>query len=225
MIQGRGPRVPAAPTLVWGLFLGVAVWGYFVAFHQMSRALVGGFGSPVSAVVLSVVGTAMGALPLLALLPVALLPRWWFGRRLPERRTASGRCPDCGYPRTSFPCPECGGDGEVAAFDPFTRRRVGRLVLTTAGVFALGVGWAEFRVRHDETLFRREVEARVAAGVREPFSRPRDGWGSFATLRYDPAGGFDAPAPFDHPRIPGWRPAGRPASGAATAQESAGGRC
>lgn len=210
MIQGRAPRAPVRIAIAHALLLALAVWGYFVAFHQMSRALVGGFGSPAPTVTLAVIGTAVGALPLLALLPLALLPRWWFGRRRPERRRGESRCPDCGYQGETFPCPECGGDGVVAPFDLFDRRPLAAVLALTALLFTLGVGWAEFRVRLDEARFRHEVDLRLAAGLREPLSRPREGWGSFGSLLYDPATGFDAPPPFDHPRIPGWRPASRP---------------
>lgn len=208
MIHGRAPRVPMPVAVAHALLLALATWAYFVAFHQMSRALVGGFGSPASTVVLATVGTLMGALPLLALLPVALLPRWWFGRRRPERRIERSQCPDCGYPAARFPCPECGGDGATSDFDLFDRRPLARMLLALAAVFALAVAWAEFHVRLDEARFRQEVDARLAAGVREPMSRDREGWGAFGSLLYDPASGFAAPPPFEHPRIPGWQPAG-----------------
>lgn len=212
MIGGRTPPVPGWAVAAHALLLGISVWGYFVAFHGISRALVGGFGSSTIDVALAVVGSLVGALPLLALLPIALLPRWWFGHRLPERRLAASRCPDCAYPCPAFPCPECGGDGRVAHLELFERRAILALLISGATLFSLAVVWAEFRIRRDEALFRRQVEARIAAGQREPFSRPRDGWGSFAVLMHDPATGFDAPPPFDHPRIPGWRAAARPAN-------------
>jgi len=214
MIDGRTPPVPGWAVTAHGLLLGTAVWGYFVAFHEIARALVGGFGSPATSVALAVAGSVVGALPLLAMLPIALLPRWWFGHRLPERRLDGGACPDCGYPGRAFPCPECGGDGVVARMELFARGPVWRMLLAATALFVLALAWAEFRVRRDEALFRRQVEARVAAGQREPFARTREGWGSFASLRYDPAAGFDAPPPFDHPRIPGWRAAGRSAPAA-----------
>ena len=212
MITGRSPRVPNWAAALHACLLGVALWGYFVAFHQMSRALVGGFDSPTTSVVWAIAGSIVGALPLLVMLPVALLPRWWFGRRVPERRLAAGQCPDCGYPCRKFACPECGGDGTIAPLDLFARRPIAWLLAGSALLFTLAVCWAEFRIRLDESRFRREVEARVAAGQREPMARPRAGWGSFATLRFDPATGFDAPPPFDHPRIPGWRAPGRPSA-------------
>lgn len=210
MIDGRTPPVPAWARVAHASLLGAGIWGYFVAFHEIARALVGGFGSPTFDVALAVAGSMVGALPLLAMLPIALLPRWWFGHRLPQRRVASARCPDCGYPGSTHPCPECGGDGTVARLELFARRPIAVQLLAAGILFAVAIAWAEFRVRRDEALFRRQVDARVAAGQREAFSRPREGWGSFATLRYDPARGFEAPPPFDHPRIPGWRPAGRP---------------
>ena len=211
MIGGRTPPTPGWATAAHAFLLGAAVWGYFVAFHEIARALVGGFGSPPTEVALAVVGSLIGALPLLALLPIALLPRWWFGFRLPERRLAAAKCPDCAYPCREFPCPECGGDGRVTRLELFTRGPIVALLIGAAAMFTLAITWAEFRVRQDEALFQRQVEIRVASGQREPFARPREGWGSFATLRYDPASGFDAPPPFDHPRIPGWRAPGRSA--------------
>ena len=211
MIAGRAPGVPNWVAMLYGWFLGTALWGYFVAFHQISRALVGGFGSPGTSVTYAIAGSIIGALPLLALLPVALLPRWWFGRRVPERRKADKRCPDCGYRESGFPCPECGGDGSVAELDLFARRPITWLLVGAAVMFVLAVAWAEFRIRLDESRFRQEVDQRIAAGLREAFSRPRADWGSFATLQFDPASGFDAPPPFDHPRITGWRSIERPA--------------
>ena len=210
MMHGRAPRIPPGIAIAHALVLVAATWGYFVAFHQMSRALVGGFGSPISSVTLAIVGTIVGALPLLVLLPVALLPRWWFARRRPERRIAQGQCPDCGYRVTRFPCPECGGDGSLCDFDLLDRRPLAWMLAALALVLALAVAWAEFRVRLDESRFRQEVQVRLAAGTREPVSRAREGWGAFASMHHDPASGFDAPPPFDHPRIPGWRPLGRP---------------
>lgn len=195
-----------------GIVLGAAAMLYFIAFHEIARALVGGFGSPPLRVMTAIAGSMVGALPLLALLPLAMLPAWWFGRGLPERRRSAGLCPDCGYPGRRFPCPECGGDGAVAPRELFTRTGLLR-ALTIAGlIFVAAVLWAEVRVRSDESRFRLEVEALLARDVRENLARPRDGWGSFALLRYDPALGFSAPPPFDHDRIPGWRPGGRPAS-------------
>lgn len=214
MIDGRTPPVPGWAVTTHGLFLGTAVWGYFVAFHEIARALVGGFGSATIDVACAAAGTFVGALPLLALLPIALLPRWWFGHRLPERRRTDSRCPDCAYPCAAFPCPECGGDGQVAPLELFARGPITNLLLVTAALLAIAIAWAELRLRRDEALFREQVETRVAAGQREPWSRPRAGWGAFASLRYDPASGFDAPPPFDHPRIPGWRATGRPAPAA-----------
>ena len=210
MIAGRAPSMPHWVAMLCGWGLGAALWTYFVAFHEIARALVGGFGSPASSVAYAIAGSIVGALPLLALLPVALLPRWWFGRRVPERRKAERRCPDCGYQASGFPCPECGGDGLVAELDLFARRPITWLLAGAAVMFVLALAWAEFRVRRDESSFRSEVEQRVAAGLREPHTRPRADWGSFAMLQYDPAGGFDAPPPFDHPRIPGWRSIERP---------------
>lgn len=210
MIGGRTPPIPAWAAAVHGFLLGAAVWGYFVAFHEIARALVGGFGSPPGDVALALAGSAIGSLPLLAMLPIALLPRWWFGHRLPARRLAASRCPDCAYPGRTVPCPECGGDGVVARMDLFARGPVVALLVGASCLFVLAITWVEFRVRRDESVFRQQVEARVAAGQREPFTRARAGWGSFATLHYDPASGFDAPPPFEHPRIPGWRAAGRP---------------
>lgn len=211
MISGRTPAVPGWAAVAHGLLLGTAVWGYFVAFHEIARALVGGFGSAALDVAFAVMGSFVGALPLLALLPIALLPRWWFGHRVPARRLVASKCPDCAYPCASFPCPECGGDGRVARLELFARGPITALLLGATLLFTLAIAWAEFRVRRDEARFREQVELRVAAGQREPFSRPREGWGSFALLVYDPATGFDAPPPFDHPRIPGWRAARRPA--------------
>lgn len=211
MIAGRAPSMPNWVAMLCGLWLGMALWGYFVAFHEMARALVGGFGSPGTSVAYAIAGSIVGALPLLALLPVALLPRWWFGRRVPERRKADKRCPDCGYPDSGFPCPECGGDGTIAELELFARRPIVWLLVGAAVMFVLAVAWAEFRIRQDESRFRSDVDQRVAAGLREAVIRPRAGWGAFATLQYDPASGFDAPPPFDHPRIPGWRSTERPA--------------
>lgn len=210
MIAGRAPSMPPWVAMLYGWWLGAALWTYFVAFHQIARALVGGFGSPATSVAFAVAGSIIGALPLLALLPVALLPRWWFGRRVPERRKADGRCPDCGYPAAGFPCPECGGDGSVAELELFSRRPIAWLLTGAAVMFVLALAWAEFRVRRDESQFRSEVDQRVASGLPEPFTRPRADWGSFAALQYDPASGFQAPPPFDHPRIPGWRSIERP---------------
>ena len=86
---------------------------------------------------LAVAGSMVGALPLLAMLPIALLPRWWFGHRLPQRRVASARCPDCGYPGSTHPCPECGGDGTVARLELFARRPIAVQLLAAGILFAL----------------------------------------------------------------------------------------
>jgi len=203
--------MPGWISMATGIVLGAAAMLYFIAFHEIARALVGGFGSPGTSVADAIAGTIVGALPLLALLPLALLPAWWFGRGLPERRRSRGLCPDCGYPGQRFPCPECGGDGTVAPRELFTRTGLLRALVLAAVMFAVSVLWAEVRVRNDESRFRMEIEALIARDVREHLARPRDGWGSFALLQYDPATGFSAPPPFDHDRIPGWRPAGRPA--------------
>jgi hypothetical protein len=72
MIAGRAPSMPNWVAMLCGWWLGVALWGYFVAFHEMARALVGGFGSPGTSVAYAIAGSIVGALPLLALLPVAL---------------------------------------------------------------------------------------------------------------------------------------------------------
>jgi hypothetical protein len=71
MIAGRAPSMPNWVAMLCGWWLGVALWGYFVAFHEMARALVGGFGSPGTSVAYAIAGSIVGALPLLALLPVA----------------------------------------------------------------------------------------------------------------------------------------------------------
>ena len=86
MIAGRAPSMPNWVAMLCGWWLGAALWGYFVAFHEMARALVGGFGSPGTSVAYAIAGSIVGALPLLALLPVSPLPCGWFGRRAPERR-------------------------------------------------------------------------------------------------------------------------------------------
>lgn len=211
MIAGRPPAIPAMITGILAFAIGGAVWQYFVAFHEMARGLVGTFGSPMTSVLLSAVGTLLGALPLLALVPLALLPRWWFGRGLPERRRADGRCPDCAYPCTRFPCPECGGDGTVAPLDLFTPRAIRGVLLVAALLMAGGILQAEWRVRRDESRFLADVEGMVARGERRPLARPRAGWASFALLKWDAAEGFAAPPPFEYPRIPGWRAAGRQA--------------
>jgi hypothetical protein len=209
VIDGRPPRTPAWMSLAAGITLGAGTMLYFIAFHEMSRGLVGGFGSPLPTVALAVAGSCIGALPLLALLPIALLPAWWCGRGLPERRRRCGACPDCGYPGSRFPCPECGGDGAVAPLELFSRTALVRALALASMLFAGSVIWAEVRVRGDETRFRQEVDALLARDIRENLARPRAGWGSFAILRYDPATGFSAPPPFDHERIPGWRAVGR----------------
>jgi hypothetical protein len=73
---------------------------------------------------------------------------------------------------------------------------------------------AEWRVRRDEASFRTEVDAALARGDDRPLARPRAGWGSIAQLHWDRTESFTAPPPFEYPRIPGWRAAGRQASDA-----------
>jgi len=204
--------MPGWVTMAAGVVLGAAATLYCIAFHEIARALVGGFGSPPLQVLTAIAGSMVGVLPLLTLVPLALLPAWWFGRGLPERRRTQRRCPDCAYPCDRFPCPECGGDGTVAPRELFTRTGLTRVLALGALIFAISVVWAEVRIRRDERLFRLEVDRLLALDVRESLARPREGWGSFAILRYDPALGFSAPQPFDHERIPGWRAIGRGAS-------------
>ena len=204
--------MPEWVVIAAGITLGATAMLYCIAFHEISRALVGGFGSPPVRVLAAVAGSLVGMLPLLTLVPLALLPAWWFGRGLPERRRSQVRCPDCAYPGDRFPCPECGGDGAVAPRELFTRTGLIRVLALAAGIFVVSVVWAEVRIRRDEARFRLEVDGLLARDVREALARPREGWGSFAILRYDPALGFSAPPPFDHDRIPGWRPIGRGAS-------------
>jgi hypothetical protein len=201
--------MPGWVAMAVGITLGAIATLYCIAFHEIARALVGGFGSPPLRVATAIAGSMIGMLPLLTLVPLTLLPAWWFGRGLPERRRMRRHCPDCGYPGDRFPCPECGGDGTVAPRELFTRTGLVRVLALAALIFVVGVAWAEVRVRRDEARFRSEVEGLLARDVRESLARPREGWGSFAILRYDPALGFSAPPPFDHERIPGWRPAGR----------------
>ena len=87
---------------------------------------------------------------------VALLPRWWFGRRVPERRKADKRCPDCGYPDSGFPCPECGGDGTIADLELFARRPIVWLLVGAAVMFVLAQLLAD--------ILYRVVDPRVSLG-------------------------------------------------------------
>ncbi len=208
MITDRPPSGPPTARLAWSLLLAALLAGYFVAAHEMSRSLVGGFGSPAGSVLTALVGTLVGALPLVAVLPIALMPDWWWTRRLPAVRFQRGQCPDCGYTTSTFACPECGGDGRVPPQELFTRSGILRFLLLALVSVTVGTLLAEWRIRGDESAFMGEAASQHAAG-QSRVSRPRAGWGSFATLRWDPAEGFTAPPPFEDPRIPGWRAAGR----------------
>jgi len=68
-----------------------------------------------------------------------------------------------------------------------------------------GISLAEIFIRADEAAFVREVNAVTAGGNLHAYNRARAGWADFARLDYDPAAGFSATAPFDHPRIAGFR--------------------
>ncbi|NBX25924.1 MAG: hypothetical protein EBQ99_07735 [Planctomycetes bacterium] len=197
--------------VAWFVALGGLLGGYFMAAHEVSRALVGGFDASAGTVTIALIGAAVAGLPLVALLPIALMPGWWWSRRLPAIRAEHGQCPGCGYLTGRFPCPECGGQGRVPSQELFTRAGVMRFVILCAGCLVVGVVLAEWRIHRDEIAFLAEVNAQHAAGQTR-LARPRAGWGSFASLRWDVAEGFSAPPPFEDPRIPGWRAAGRPAS-------------
>ena len=196
--------------VAWFAVLSGLLGGYFMAAHEVSRALVGGFDASAGTMAIAVIGTAVAGLPLVALLPIALMPAWWWSRRLPALRAERSQCPDCGYPTHTFPCPECGGAGRVPSQELFTRAGVMRFLMLAAGCLVVGVALAEWRIRRDETAFLTEANSQHAAGQTR-LARPRAGWGSFASLRWDLGEGFTAPPPFEDPRIPGWRAVGRPA--------------
>jgi hypothetical protein len=205
MIHGQPPRPPLPAAIGVPLAVGALMVAIFAVFHQITRGLVGVFGSPWTSVALACVGTAAGGLMLLPLLPVLRLPWWWWARGLPLQRKAAGRCPDCGYHGVPEPCAECGGDGRVAVMELLSWRSAILFTLLLLATMAAGVLSAETRVRVDERDFVAEVNRLTAGGHLRPHARARASPCAFATLQYDPAEGFLAPPPFDTPRIPGWR--------------------
>jgi len=205
MIHGQSPRPPMPAAIGVPLAVGALMVTVFAVFHQITRGLAGGFGSPWTSVTLACVGTATGGLMLLPLLPLLRLPWWWWARGLPLQRQARGCCPDCGYHGVPTPCAECGGDGRVATMELLSWRSATLFTLLLLAAMAAGVLAAETRVRADERTFLAEVHRLTAGGHLRPHARARVAPASFATLQYDPAEGFTAPPPFDTPRIPGWR--------------------
>jgi hypothetical protein len=206
MIGGQGPSAPASVQWFAITAVGVIMALYFEALHEISRALVGGFGSPGTSVCLAVVATSIGALPLVALVPVTRLPNWWWTEGLPFARVQRGECPDCGYPAQRYPCPECGGDGNLAVQPLVIGLEVGRALRLVAVAMVAGIVVAEWRVRADERRFIEEVRA-VGSSRTE---RPRAGWGGFTNLIHDSAAGFSAPPPFTTTLIPGLHEHERP---------------
>ena len=204
MIEGRAPTAPRGITWLAVVAVGALMIAYFEALHEIARAMAGGFGSPASVVCLAVAATTVGSLPLLALIPITRLPAWWWGERVPFVRAQRGQCPDCGYSAPRYPCPECGGDGNLALRPLIVGLEVGWVLRIVVVTLVIGITCAEWRVRHDESRFIEEVRMLAPAGPvhRE---RPRAGWGHFTNLEYDSADGFRAPAPFTMRLIPGLR--------------------
>jgi hypothetical protein len=209
MIDDRAPSAPASVQwLAIGIVGGVMVI-YFEACHEIARALIGGFGSPGTAVCSAVVATSIGALPLVALIPLTRLPNWWWSEGLPYARVQRGECPDCGYPAERYPCPECGGDGNLALQPLVIGLEVGRALRLVAIALALGIVLAEWRIRNDESDFVTETQA-VGTVFARKHERPRAGWGGFAHLIHEPDAGFSAPPPYTTTLIPGLKQHERP---------------
>lgn len=202
MIEGRGPTAPG--SMRWGAlaFVGVIMVIYFEGLHETARALIGGFGSPWTAVAVAVVVSMIGALPLVALVPITRLPNWWWTEGLPFARAQRGECPDCGYPAPRYPCPECGGDGNLSKQPLIIGLEVGRSLALATISMTIGIVIAEVRVRVDEDRFMDEAQALVATGGGR-FVRPRAGWGGFTNLVYEASTGFAAPPPYTTTLIPG----------------------
>lgn len=183
MIEGRGPSTPTG--MHWGalIFVGTIMVIYFEGFHEIARALIGGFGSPWTAISLAVLASMIGALPLIALVPLTRLPNWWWSEGLPFARAQRGECPDCGYPAPRYPCPECGGDGNLVKQPLVIGLEVGRVITLAAVAMTIGIVIAEVRVRLDERRFMAEAQAMQAAGGGR-YERPRAGWGGFTNLEF-----------------------------------------
>ena len=209
MIGGRGPSAPEGVQWLAIGVVGSIMALYFEGLHEIARALVGGFGSPGTSVSLSVVATGIGALPLIALIPVTRLPNWWWSEGLPFARAQRGECPDCGYPAQRYPCPECGGDGNLALQPLVIGLEVGRALRLVAIAMVAGILVAEWRVRRDEARFVDEIRG-IGAASATRHERPRAGWGGFTNLVHDPAAGFSAPPPFSTTLVPGLRRHDRP---------------
>jgi len=206
MSETPGAKVESAPLpssvpplLLWGFRAALVVLlalYYGVVFASM-RALQGHFGWSPWWTLVALIPTLIMSVFVLPLAAVAQLPENWSLQYLPASRRRRGLCPACGYPWTSesSTCPECGGDGRVRPLIELSAsafRVFGWIALTA---LVLGAAAAEACVQIDEHRFRREVERvqRTRAGM--PVERPRQWPGSFATLRWDPARGFESEAP------------------------------
>lgn len=209
MIEGRGPSTPS--SMQWGTLtvVGAIMVIYFEGFHEIARALIGGFGSPWTAVALAVVASMIGALPLIALVPITRLPHWWWSESLPFARAQRGECPDCGYPAPRYPCPECGGDGNLVKQPLIIGLEVGRAIALAAVAMTIGILIAEARIRLDERRFLEEVRS-VAASGGTRHERPRAGWGGFTNLEFEASAGLSARPPFTTTLIPGLYEHARP---------------
>jgi hypothetical protein len=209
MIDGERPAAPRGVHWTALAVVGGVMVVYFEGFHEIARALVGGFGSAGTSVSVAVVATMIGALPLVALIPITRLPTWWWTEGLPFARAQRGECPDCGYPAQRYPCPECGGDGNLVKQPLVIGLEVGRAISLVAIAMLAGILIAEWRVRTDEARFVEEARAIVATGGSR-HERPRAGWGGFTSLEFDAAQGYTARPPFTSTLIPGLHAHERP---------------
>lgn len=163
-VPPSGPPVPVAGSIVrlHMAIMTVAAFAYCFLCYCILRALLADFGVSFATIAKATIATAAMGGFIVWLVPLAELPEIVLGHALPQRRSARGRCPACGYDlqgRRGVRCSECGHDGSVPGTWHLSWGTARRFLMLLLAGLALGVIVGEAWTTADERSFAGEAES------------------------------------------------------------------
>jgi hypothetical protein len=177
---------------------------FLFAAYCMARALVGGFGTSATTVILAFTATTAASIFLWWLAPFADFAEIFWVHLPADRRSRRSQCPHCAYPHGGREtCSECGQPTAPLRAWTLTARPARRLLSILIPALLIGCLAGELWSRLDESRF--VAESNTAPAPAAPYTRPRAFPASFARMWIDEHGVYHSEAWPEFARDRSWK--------------------
>jgi hypothetical protein len=177
---------------------------FLFAAYCMARALVGGFGTNATTVILAFTATTAASIFLWWLAPFADFAEIFWVHLPADRRSRRSQCPHCAYPHGGREtCSECGQPTAPLRAWTLTARPARRLLSILIPALLIGCLAGELWSRLDESRF--VAESNTAPAPAAPYTRPRAFPASFARMWIDEYGVYHSEAWPEFARDRSWK--------------------